>query len=809
MKSSLKWMQDYVDVDMTKDPQILADVLTVAGIPVESVERWGDNIKNIFTGKILKITKHPNADHLLICQMDMGDKELVIITGAPNVREGNVVPVAVHGAVLPGGVSIKRSKLRGEVSEGMLCSANELGFDDSLLLPEERNGIWILPDDTPVGVDAIEYLGLHDAVYEYELTPNRADCFSMVGLSREFAVMTDKEARYPEISVDESGESICGKVKVTITADDLCQRFTSRLLTNVKIAKSPLWMQQRLRMSGVRPINNVVDVTNYVMLELGIPMHAYDYDKVAGHHLNARRAEDGEMLKTLDGIDRKLTSDMLVIADDEKACGVAGVMGGFATEVTEQTKSVILEAASFKGSSIRKTGRNLGLRSEASARFERGIDSEGCIATLDRAAQLLQQMGACDVAQGVVDVYPKPQNVTKISFTAKQINAYLGTDIPEATMISILKTLKFTMEQQGETIVATVPSWRGDCLEMADISEEIARIYGYENIQATMPWSDISEGQAGYGHSVQERISQILCECGMNETVTFSFMNAESLKKLLFPANSQLYKAVPILNPITEEFPLMRTTLIPSLMDVLSRNQAVKNQSVTAYEIASVYLPKALPLTELPDEKCRVTGLLYGQRRDGQWPEKAVNYDFYDVKGIVESVLDGLGIKGCELEIGDLAPLHPGKSAQYVKDGKVLAQFGEIHPAVLANYDLSGPVFLFDMDFEAILPFVNLIGDYKKVAKFPAIGRDLAFLAPEETTNEEIMAVIRKNGGDYLEAVTLFDMYQGKQVPAGFKSLAYALTFRSQDGTLTDQDIQGPISSIIKILEETMNCKLR
>lgn len=801
-------MKDYVDVDTTQDPQIFADIMTVAGVPVEQVERWGDEIKKLYTGKILKITKHPDADHLVICQMDMGDKELTIVTGAPNVREGQVVPVAVHGTTLPGGVKIKKSKLRGQVSEGMLCSARELGFDDSLLLPEERNGIWILPDDTPVGVDAVEYLGLKDTVYEYELTPNRADCFSMVGLSREFAVLGHTTARYPQIEVDECGESISGKVKVTNEAPDLCNRFASRLLVNVKIGKSPLWMQQRLRKSGVRPINNVVDVTNYVMLELGIPMHAYDYDKVAGHQLIPRRARDGEVLKTLDGVDRTLTSEMLVIADPDKACGVAGVMGGFETEVTEQTKSVILEAASFKGSSIRKTGRALGLRSEASARFERGIDAEGCTASLDRCAQLLQEMGACDVAQGIIDVYPEPQAVTRISFTAEQINTYLGTSIPAEQMISILKTLEFGIEASGNTITAVVPSWRGDCLEMADISEEVARIYGYENIESTRPWSNISEGEEGYHHAIGEKISSVLSSCGLNETVTFSFMSHDSLKKLLFPETDALYTAVPILNPITEEFPLMRTTLLPSLMDVLVRNQAVKNDAVAIYEIASVYLPKALPITELPDEKKQVAGLLYGKRDTGVWPGQAANYDFYDAKGIVETVLSSLGITA-ELEASDFAPFHPGKAAKFVKDGKILAQFGELHPAVIDNYDIIGPVYAFELYLDALTPYIDLIGDYHKVAKFPAISRDLAFLAPAATANADIQAVLVKDGGQYLESVHLFDLYQGKQVPKGFKSMAYSLTFRSAEGTLTDENIQGYIDAILEDLKNKLNCTLR
>ena len=808
MKSSLKWMQDYVDVDMTQDLQKFADTLTVAGIPVEQVEYWGSEIKKVVTGKILKIDKHPDADKLVVCQIDVGSEQLQIVTGAKNVREGQIVPVAVHGAHLPGGVKIKRSKLRGVPSNGMLCSAHELGFDDSVLLPEERNGIWILPEDTPIGVDAAEYLDARDVVYEYELTPNRADCFSMVGLSREFAVLSNKQASYPDIQVTECDESIDGKVSVSIEDEDLCSRYAARLLLNVKIGKSPLWMQQRLRKSGVRPINNVVDVTNYVMIELGIPLHAYDYDKVADHHLIARRAHADEAIKTLDGIDRKLNDNMLVIADAQKPCCIAGIMGGYNSEVTADTKTVILECASFKGSSIRHTGRSLGLRSEASGRFERGLDAHSCLRSLDRCAQLLQQMNACDVAKGIVDVYPHPQETTKISFTAKQVNNFLGTDISEEQMIHMLETLQFGIEKDGETVTAVVPSYRGDCTEMPDIAEEVARIYGYENIPSTRPWSNISKGEEGFHHQVGEKISAILSGSGLNETVTFSFVHPDSLKKLLFKDGDPVYHAVPILNPITEEFPLMRTTLIPSLMDVLVRNQAVKNPSVGIYEIAPVYAPKELPVTELPHQEYHVAGLLYGQRATAQWPTQAANYDFYDVKGIVEAVLEGLGIHA-DLEASDYAPLHPGKAAQYVKDGKVLCRFGELHPKAIDNYDVAGPVYVFEMYMNEILPLINLIPDYHKVAKFLASSRDLAVLAPLATTNESIIDVIKADGGPYLEAVHLFDMYTGKQVPQGFKSLAYSLVFRSEEGTLTDADIQTPVDAIVKDLKEKLSCELR
>lgn len=808
MKSSLTWMQDYVDVDMNQDMQAFADKLTIAGIPVEQVEYWGTEVKKVKTGKILQIDKHPDADKLVVCQVDMGDEQLRIVTAATNVRVGQIVPVAVHGAHLPGGTKIKRSKLRGVLSNGMFCSAHEFGFDDSLLLPEEREGIWILPPDTPLGVDAADYLQVRDVVYEYELTANRADCFSMVGLSREFAVLSGKEARYPDISVKECDTPIDGKVKVSIDDGELCSRYAARLLLNVKIGKSPMWMQQRLRKSGVRPINNVVDATNYTMIELGIPLHAYDYDKVSGHHLIARRAKAGEALKTLDDVDRKLTDNMLVIADEEKACCVAGIMGGMDTEVTDQTTSVILECASFKGSNIRHTGRMLGLRSEASGRFERGLDSDSCIKSIDRCAQLLQEMGACDVAQGVVDVYPKPQATARIAFTAAQVNKFLGTEIPEADMVHILETLQFGIEKDGDTLTAVVPSYRGDCTEMPDIAEEVARVYGYENIPSTRPAAPISKGEAGFHHDVGEKISSILSSSGLNETVTFSFMHPDQLKKLLFKDGDAVYNAVPILNPITEDFPLMRTTLVPTLMDVLVRNQAVKNPSVGIYEIAPVYRPKQLPLTELPEQEFYVSGLLYGQRTPAEWPAKAENYDFYDVKGLVEAVLQGLGIQA-DLEVSDWAPLHPGKAARYVKDGKVLCDFGELHPKAIDNYDVAGPVYVFEMHMDAILPLVNLLPDYHKVAKFPASSRDLAFLAPLATANADIVSVIKEDGGDNLEAVHLFDMYTGKQVPQGYKSLAYSLVFRSEEGTLTDADIQAPVDAIVKDLKEKFGCELR
>lgn len=808
MKSSLQWMKEYVNIDYITDPQQFADTLTIAGIPVEQVEYWGQDISKVYSGKINTIEKHPDADKLLICQVDMGKETLQIVTGAHNIQEGDIVPVAVHGAHLPGGVKIKKSKLRGILSQGMFCSAKEFGFDDTVLLPEEREGIWILPADTPVGEDLVTYLGITDSVYEYELTPNRADCFSMVGLSREFAVLGKAQATYPNITLTESADPVDSYLTVSVQDADLCSRYTARVLTHVKIGASPLWLQMRLRKSGVRPINNIVDVTNYVMLELGIPLHAYDYDKIKDHHLVVRRAAEGEEIQTLDETKRILHKDMLVIGDTEKAACVAGIMGGLATEVTAETKTVILECASFKGSNIRHTGRTLGLRSEASARFERGLDAEGCIASLNRCVQLLQQIAVCETAAGIVDVYPHKQEVRHITCSATQINEFLGTDIAEEQMISILQTLHFIVQKEGNVLNVTVPSYRGDCTEMPDIAEEVARIYGYENIPSTRPWSHITEGTETRSHQLREKVSDVLSRYGLSETVTFSFMNTSSLEKLLFQKDDKVYQAVPILNPITEEYPYMRTTLLPSLMDVLARNQAVKNPTVAIYEIGAVYIPKALPLVEQPEEHQQVMGLLYGKRIGQVWNDVAQEYDFYDVKGIVEYVLHTFGIQAT-LRRSTFAPLHPGKAAEYVIDDHVLCRFGELHPQGVDQYDVDGPVYMFEFDIDTLLPYVQFLPNYQKIDKFPAMSRDLAFLVPEMVSHQQIMDIIQKEGGSYLESVTLFDSYQGEQVPKGYKSLAYALVFRSSEGTLTETDIQGDLDRIIQTLKEQFACELR
>lgn len=814
MKASLTWMKDYVPVDTTKPAQELADVLTQAGIPVEDVISMDPGLKKIFTGKITEITKHPDADKLQVCQVacldDKTGEEITkqIVTAATNVAVGQVVPVAYHKSRLADATEIKKGKLRGEVSDGMFCSVAELGIPKDMVMPGEGEGIYILPEGTPIGMDIRDAVMLNDTVYEFELTPNRADCFSMIGLSREFAVLTNAQNTEPTVKVNENGTDVNDMVKIGIDDAELCSRFLARVIGNVKVGPSPLWLQNRLRNGGIRPINNVVDVTNYVMLEYGQPMHAYDYDKVAGHQLTARAAKAGEALKTLDGTDRELTTDMLVIADANGPVGVAGVMGGLDSEVTEATTTIILESAVFKGSSIRRTARALGMRSEASGRFERGVNAEYSPVALDRAAQLLQElMEDITVAKGVVDVYPAPAEARTVSFTVAAVNSYLGTDISAERMQEILTTLSFTWTQDGDVITVGVPSWRGDVTVMPDIAEEVARIYGYDFIPNTTPWANLNSGTMSDKKLLTKAIRQTLVTQGLSEIITFSFMHTDSLKKLLIPETDSRYQAVPILNPITEEFPVMRTTLIPSMLDTAARNLAQKNHDLWSFEAGAVYEPKALPITELPVEKYHVSGFMMGKTTDLQWAQPQRDTDFYDVKGVLEAVLKELRIEAT-IERSKETYLHPGVSAQYVVDGTVIATLGEVHPQVMKAYDLPGKAYLFDIDVTAILGLTRGQLRYQGISKFPGTARDLAIVAPKTVSSEAISQVIYEKGGQYLERAFVFDVYEGAHIEEGHRSLAYNLSFRSNEGTLTDEDIQPAIDDILAALAE-LGCKLR
>lgn len=814
MKASLQWMNEYVPLDLNRPAQELADELTQAGIPVEEVLSMDPGLKKIYTGKIVEITKHPDADKLQVCQVQClsEDGEEItkqIVTAATNVAVGQIVPVAYHKSRLADGTEIKKGKLRGVVSEGMFCSVAEFGISSDLVRPEEAQGIYIFPEGTPIGLDIKEALMLDDTVYEFELTANRADCFSMVGLSREFGIMTNQKALFPVIMVNENGESIEGKASVAIEAHDLCTRFTSRLVTNVTIEPSPLWMQNRLRNSGIRPINNVVDVTNYVMLELGQPMHAYDYDCVADHTLIARRAKAGETLTTLDGNERELNESMLIIADTKGPIGVAGVMGGLTSEVTDKTTNVLFEAAVFNGPSIRRTSKALGMRSEASGRFERGVNHKYTAYAIDRAAQLLQQIcPSCKVSVGVIDVYPEPVEQRTVTFTAEQINDYLGTSVEKDRMVDILTKLEFGITESGDTIKALVPTWRDDVTVMPDIAEEVARIVSYDNIAPTIPVAILSSGGMTPKKALTKEVTHYLAHAGLSQIITFSFMHKDGLTNMMLPEGDNRYTAIPILNPISEEFPYMRTTLVPAVIEAAKRNIAQQNKDLWLFETANVYEPKTLPLTEVPHERPMACGIMMGKVTEAAWNQAQRDTDFYDVKGVVDGLLAKLGLTQYDIQPSSESYYHPGVSAHYTVNGVTVANYGELHPQVVKNFDLSGKVYMFEIDLEAVLSITVPPFRYQSFSKFPGTSRDLAIVAPVSVTSGDIVVLIKEHGGEYLESVSIFDVYEGEHIEAGYRSLAYNLQFRSMEGTLNDEDIDGAIQAIIDALA-TKNCKLR
>lgn len=810
MQVSIKWLKDYID--FTETPEQLADKLTMAGIPVENVVDPGEGLEKVVTGRIEKLEPHQNSDHLQICTMNVGLAEnIIIVTGAQNVAEGQVVPVAMVGAHLPNGMKISKGKLRGVASNGMLCSAQELKLDLEKLPEEQKTGIFILPNDTPVGIPAKDVLGLNDVVLEFELTANRADCFSVFGLVREIAAITGNKPHFPEIKVNEDDNTKLNDIfSVEIADPDLCSRFSTRMLKNVKIGPSPEWMQQRLEGAGIRSINNVVDVTNFVMIELGHPMHAYDYDKITGKKLIARRAVEGEELHTLDDTSRKAKGEMLVIADSEKAAGLAGIMGGFETEITDTTTTVVLESADFYGPCIRRTARACGLSSEASGRFERGVDSETTIKALDRAAQLLQEMGACTICEGIVDVYPNPKQANYVTFTPEQINNHLGTNIAKDVMLNIITSVGFDVtKDENDEITVKVPSWRNDVTCMADISEEIARLHGFDKIKSTLPNGVSMQGTQSAKQTFIDKVKASLSSQGLYETISFALTNEETFNKLNIPQDSPLRKAVPIMNPLSDEYPLVRTTLLSSIFDNLARNLARKNDDVALFEVGSVFFPKALPVTELPDEVVKIAGAITGRRNAQGWNQTNDMVDFYDAKGIIEELLANLRVTRYTVEAGTHYAMHPGKTALFKKGRDVIATVGEVHPAVLSAYGITKPVYIFELDATTVMKYMAKDLKYKALPKYPATSRDLAMLVDVDVNAADIEKAMTKAAGQNLTQITLFDVYTGKQVEEGKKSLAFSLTFQSNDKTLTDAEIDPAIEKIVAKLQKDFNANLR
>ena len=860
MQVSISWLKDYLNIGCAADE--LAEKFTMAGIPVENVISAGEGLEKVVTGKIVEITKHPDSDHLLVCQMDVGAEDLLqIVTGAPNVEEGQIVPVALVGSHLPNGQKISKGKLRGVLSNGMLCSADELKLE----VKDAPEGIYILPEDTPVGVPAAQVLGLDDDILEFELTANRGDCFSVYGLVREAAVLLNETPKFPEVEVNEdAGKNAADLIEIKIDAPDLCQRFSSRVLTDVKLFPSPDWIQKRLEGAGIRAINNVVDVTNFVMVELGQPMHAYDYDEVKGHVLNARRAVAGEQLHTLDDSNRLAKGDELVIADAEKAAGLAGVMGGLETEITEKTKTVVLEAAAFNPASIRRTSRAVGLHSEASGRFERGTNENITITALNRAAQLLQEMGACKVCSGIVDVYPVPKSQVTVQFTAKQINDRLGTDISEEKILDILKSLGFeindvdaaqvdfdsavdkisyaaknfgkaakelsqntsvddfvknigetvgamikrTVKPEATTFEAIVPDWRNDVRLMDDLSEEVARIYGYDKIPATLPKGQLQGKQSDFQNFV-DKIKFTLTGLGMDEITSFVFTSEEMFDKLQIPKDSELRRAVPIMNPLTDEAPLVRTNLLGSVLENAARNFNRKNEDVRLFEVAPVFFTKNLPVTELPDEVQKLAGVLMGRREPKGWSQNSAEIDFYDVKGIVEELFAELSISKYTVEVGEHYAMHPGKTAVFKKGREILATIGEIHPAVTEALGINKKIYAFECDVATLMKCASKKFSFETLPKYPAITRDLAILVDDNVAAGEVEKVIAKSAGKFFNEVTLFDVYKGDRISADKKSLAFTIKFQSNERTLKDEEADTAFKNILSTLEKTFAAELR
>ncbi len=792
----MKWLADFTDVSDV-DIKDYCDRMTDTGSKVEGYTSLGDDIENVVVGKILSIEKHPDSDHLLVCQINTGDATRQIVTGAQNIFEGAIIPVAVPVAKLPGGVVIKAGKLRGIESDGMLCSIGELDLTTHDMPGADENGIFIMNDfvsDSEIGKDIKDVLMLSDKSVEFEITSNRPDCLSVIGLARESAVSFDRELKIPTPKVKEGSGDISEYISVDVNDAELCPRYSARVVKNVKIEPSPLWMRMRLRASGVRPINNIVDITNYVMLEYGQPMHAFDYAMLEGKKIVVRRAKDGESFKSLDDNDHILSADTLVIADEKKAVALAGVMGGANSEIKDSTTTVVFESANFLGSSVRLAAKAQGMRTESSSRFEKGLDPENTMAALERACELVNLLGAGEVVGGVIDVYKNKKAPNTVKFDASQINNFLGTDVPEDKMVAILNSLGCTIENG----VLTAPSYRADLERMNNIAEEIARIYGYNNIPSTPFKCAVKAGTLTPKQAYKARLHSLLCSLGLTQSVTFSFVSPKTLDMINLPEDAPERRQVVITNPLGEDTSVMRTTLIPSVLGVLARNNNYHSDSVAIYELGHIYIPNE-DKNELPEEPLRLTFGFYG---DG---------DFYTLKGMAETICNDAGIAKIKFVSNENNPVfHPGRCANIIARGfEVVGTIGQLHPKVAANYGFDAPVYLADIDFEKLFSFSNFDKHYKALPKYPPVNRDFAFVCDKNTEAGSIEDVIRKAGGKLVEAVTLFDVYVGERLGADKKSLAFRVTLRAADHTLTEDESEKTSSKIIASVEKQLGITLR
>jgi len=797
MNTPLSWIKAYVP-DLECTDQEYMDAMTLSGTKCEGFERLDADLDKIVVGQIEKIEKHPDADKLVICQVNIGTETTQIVTGATNVKEGLKVPVVLDGGRVagghdgkktPGGIKIKKGKLRGVESNGMMCSIEELGSNTEFYPEAPENGIYIFDDSVEVGADAVEVLGLHDTVFEYEITSNRVDCYSVLGIAREAAATFRKPFVAPEVKAVGTTGDVNDYIKVEVKDAELCPRYCAKVVKNVKIALSPEWMQRRLSACGIRPINNLVDITNYVMEEFGQPMHAYDLSTIKGNKIVVRRAEDGEKFTTLDGQERTLDRDMLMICDEEKAIGLAGIMGGENSMITDDVQDMLFEAACFDGTNIRLSSKRVGLRTDASGKFEKGLDPNNAEAAINRACQLIEELGAGEVVEGMVDFYPEKKEEHQIKFDPDYVNNLIGFDLTEEEMISYFPALE--LEYDKETKMITVPTFRQDLIGMCDIAEEITRFYGYDKIPTTLPSGEATSGKISEKLRIDELARSVALYCGFSQGMTYSFESPKVFDKLLLPEDSELRKTVTISNPLGEDFSVMRTTSLNGMLTSLATNYNRRNKDVRLFEMGNIYIPKALPVTDLPDERMQFTLGFYG---DG---------DFFTMKGVVEEFLGQVGIDkdiSYDAKAGKTF-LHPGRQANVVYNGTVIGYLGEVHPTVCENYNMKTRAYVAVIDMPYIYEMANFDKKYEGIAKFPAVSRDISMVVPKEILVGDIEAVIKQRGGKILESYSLFDIYEGDQIEKGFKSVAYNIVFRAKDRTLEENDIAGAMKKILNGLE--------
>ncbi len=793
MNTALSWIKAYVP-ELDCSAQEYTDAMTLTGTKVESYECLDADLDKIVVGQIKKIERHPDADKLVICQVDIGTGMIQIVTGAPNAYEGMKTPVCLDGGRVagghdgsktPGGIKIKKGKLRGVPSDGMMCSIEELGSSRDFYPDAPEEGLYDMGADAVVGADAVEALGLHDVVFEYEITSNRVDCYSILGIAREAAATFRKPFVPPVVTKTGNDEDINTMLKVEVKDADLCPRYCARMVKNIKLAPSPEWMQRRLAASGIRPINNIVDITNYVMEEYGQPMHAYDYDTIAGQKIIVRRANDGEVFETLDEQERKLDSQVLMICDGEKPVGIAGIMGGENSKITDNVKTMVFEAACFDGTNIRLSGKRIGLRTDASGKFEKGLDPYNAEAAINRACQLIEELGAGEVVGGMVDVFPNPPAEKVIPFEPDKYNKLLGTDVSSEEMLTFFRKIDLVVDEKENMI--HIPSFRQDLLRACDMAEEVARFYGYDKIPTTLPSGASTFGSLTMKLRVEEMAREVAQFCGFSQSMNYSFESPKVFDKLLIPEDSDLRKCITISNPLGQDFSIMKTQPLNGMLSSLSTNYNRKNKNVRLYEIGNIYIPKALPLTELPDERTQLTLGMYGEG------------DFFTMKGVVEELFTKEGLDG-KIDYNpdcDRPYLHPGRKADIVYQGEVVGYLGEIHPQVADNYSIGERVYVAVIDMPYIVEKATFVKKYEGIAKFPASTRDISMVVDKTVMIGTLEHAIMKKGGKLLESCELFDIYEGEQVGEGKKSVAFSLVFRAKDRTLADTEINETMDKIL------------